>query len=159
VPGALKDLGVSVQFHGVAIRPGRPILCGHFEKGPVVFAIPGNPISTAVALRFFIHPYLNALQGLPPEMLEPAKLENHTPKGEGLRCFWKASLHHHLDGTAVTSLSGQESYRVSSLLPANAWMILPEAGESARAGSVVNTVPLYPHLRFEDEESNDGGCC
>jgi molybdopterin molybdotransferase len=159
VPESLLELGARIQFHGVAIRPGKPLLFAEFENGPSVFAVPGNPISTAVALRFFISPYLNALQGLPAEVHEEAKLENTTAKASGLRCFWKASLAHSLNGTRVTCLTGQESYRVSSLLPANSWVILPEDGEEISAGSVVHTVPLYPANPVEDDDLSDGGCC
>jgi molybdopterin molybdotransferase len=158
VPGALKEMGAKLQFHGVAIRPGKPLLFAEFENGPAVFAVPGNPISTAVALRFFISPYLNALQGLSPEVAEPAKLTQATDKALGLRCFWKASVVQDLRGTSVSPMNGQESYRVSSLLPANAWMILSEAGEEISAGASVQTVPLYPKTVYENEP-HDEGCC
>ena len=155
VPGALKELGAEILFHGVAIRPGRPLLFGQFANGPVVFAVPGNPISTAVALRFFISPYLRTLQGLHDELESTVVLSETTEKAKGLRCFWKTSMHSH----HAKSLSGQESYRVSTLLPANAWMILPEEDESIAAGSIVQTLPLYPSVQFTDLETEDGGCC
>jgi molybdopterin molybdotransferase len=164
VPAALEALGAEKVFHGVAIRPGKPLLFAQFQNGPTVFAVPGNPISTAVALRFFISPYLRRLQNLPDETETSRVLAEDTEKTEGLRCFWKTSVHVHGAGANGTgahakSMKGQESYRVSSLLPANAWMILPEAGEVISAGSVVQTLPLYPVVQFTDLETENGDCC
>lgn len=158
VPDAFRDLGAEVKFHGVAIKPGKPLLFAEFKDGPAVFAVPGNPISTAVALRFFINPYLQALQGMPDEVTEPARLKGTTEKAQGLTCFWKAVVETKLEGTQVTSLAGQESYRVSSLMPANAWILFSESGEEVKDGSVVQTLSLYPKLIFESE-NHEGECC
>jgi molybdopterin molybdotransferase len=164
VPGALAALGAAKIFHGVYIRPGKPLLFAQFQNGPAVFAVPGNPISTAVALRFFVSPYLRRLQNLPDEAEASIVLSEDTEKAEGLRCFWKTSVHAHGTvasgtGTHAKSMKGQESYRVSSLLPANAWMILPEAGNVVSAGSLVQILPLYPVIQFTDLETENGDCC
>ncbi len=63
VPAALTDLGASIHFHGLAVKPGRPTLFATLEK-TLIFGLPGNPVSTAAQFEMFIAPALHALQGL-----------------------------------------------------------------------------------------------
>ena len=54
VPKVLEKLGVSLVFHHVAQRPGKPMWFGVSQAGPAVFALPGNPgldAGVPVALR------------------------------------------------------------------------------------------------------------
>lgn len=64
VPEVLMKAGAKKIFHKVAIRPGKPIWFGRFEKGPVVFALPGNPFSTFVTFKLFIESFLRKSFGL-----------------------------------------------------------------------------------------------
>ncbi|MBI2605745.1 MAG: molybdopterin molybdotransferase MoeA [Deltaproteobacteria bacterium] len=153
IGAALEKLGATIRFHKVAIRPGKPLLVADWEKpfpagpkkkSPVVFGIPGNPVSTAVGLRFFVEPYLRAVAGLPPEKPMRAKITADSTKPEGLRCFFKARMLVSDQGAGVTVLSGQPSFMVSPMLAANAWAVLPEAENQARSGTVVDVYPLHP---------------
>lgn len=63
VPAALTDLGASIHFHGLAVKPGKPTLFATLEK-TLIFGLPGNPVSTAAQFEMFIAPALHALQGL-----------------------------------------------------------------------------------------------
>lgn len=65
VPDVLIKAGAIKIFHTVAIRPGKPIWFGKFEKGAMVFALPGNPFSTFVTFKLFIESFLLACFGLP----------------------------------------------------------------------------------------------
>jgi molybdopterin molybdotransferase len=58
VPGALQDCGVHCVFHKVAQRPGKPLWYGRGPAGQAVFALPGNPVSTAVCLHRYVLPWL-----------------------------------------------------------------------------------------------------
>lgn len=64
VPEVLSELGAEQIFHRVAIRPGKPIWFGKFENGPVVFGLPGNPLSCLVTFKIFIEPFLFRCFGL-----------------------------------------------------------------------------------------------
>ncbi|MFP4330798.1 MAG: molybdopterin molybdotransferase MoeA [Spirochaetaceae bacterium] len=73
VPAALQEIGATVHFHGLAVKPGKPTLFAT-HQGRLVFGLPGNPVSTAAQFEFFIAPALRALQGLhytPREALLP----------------------------------------------------------------------------------------
>lgn len=63
VPRVLEKLGVSLVFHHIAQRPGKPMWFGISQAGPAVFALPGNPVSTMVCLSRFVLPALRAAMG------------------------------------------------------------------------------------------------
>ena len=68
VPGVLRALGVQQIFHGVAIKPGKPIWFGSRDVDhhrTLVFALPGNPVAVQVALSLFIEPLLRRWHGAP----------------------------------------------------------------------------------------------
>jgi molybdopterin molybdotransferase len=46
LPEILTDLGVKKLFHKVAQKPGKPFWFGKTDDNKVVFALPGNPVST-----------------------------------------------------------------------------------------------------------------
>ena len=126
---------------------------------PSTLGAPGNPVSTAVALRFFVGPYLRALVGMAPERPRLAKLGMPLQKPEGLRCFLKAAWR----GTQIEASPGQESYRVAPLLDAEAWLVLPEAGRRVLAGDECEVYPLLPSddgpRGLATTDTSVGGCC
>ncbi len=66
VPRVLEKLGVSMVFHHIAQRPGKPMWFGVSQTGPSVFALPGNPVSTLVCLSRYVLPALRAAMGQVP---------------------------------------------------------------------------------------------
>ena len=66
VPRVLENLGVSLVFHHIAQRPGKPMWFGVSQAGPAVFALPGNPVSTLVCLSRYVLPALRAAMGQAP---------------------------------------------------------------------------------------------
>lgn len=74
LPTLFQRLGVRTLFHGVHIKPGKPIYCGRFN-GPqldtkqttgfetMVLGFPGNPISVWVTFHLFAWPLIEALSG------------------------------------------------------------------------------------------------
>jgi molybdopterin molybdotransferase len=54
IPEVLQSIGVECLFHRIAQKPGKPMWFGHSARC-VVFAFPGNPVSTMVcAARYFV---------------------------------------------------------------------------------------------------------
>lgn len=58
VPQVLEKLGIRKVFHQVSQRPGKPFWFGVSDKGKVVFALPGNPVSTYVCFYRYVRPWL-----------------------------------------------------------------------------------------------------
>jgi molybdopterin molybdotransferase len=67
VDDALARAGAGFLFRGVAMQPGKPIAFGQIprEGGQPLpfFALPGNPVSSAVTFQLFAAPVLAALGG------------------------------------------------------------------------------------------------
>lgn len=147
LPAAVRALGGEFCFHKVAIRPGKPILHARLPGGALLFGLPGNPLAVAVGMRFFVTPALRALQGLAPEVPEPART-TEVVRGRGeLRFFAKACVDLDPSGQRlVRMLPGQESFRIAPLLKANCWAMVPEGEAAIPAGSALATLPLYPGM-------------
>lgn len=143
VPDALRGLGAEIVFHKVAIRPGKPLLFARLPGGQLYFGLPGNPVSSAVGLRFFVEPALRALLGLAPERPLSVPLAGPAQKKAGLRYLQKARVvlaeHAQLQ---VQLLAGQESFRIQPLLAANAWAVLDEDAGHLPAGTLVEVYGL-----------------
>jgi molybdopterin molybdotransferase len=138
VPDALRALGATVVFHNVAIRPGKPVLFARLPGGQLYFGLPGNPVSSAVGMRFLVEPALRAMRGQGTEQALRLPLAETVHKKVGLQCFFKAQVG--LDDTGrllVCVLQGQESFRIRPLLAANAWALLEAASSSYAAGDEV----------------------
>jgi molybdopterin molybdotransferase len=63
VPAALAACGVKQVFHKVAQRPGKPFWFGVAPTGAIVFALPGNPVSTLVCLARYVMPAMDLAMG------------------------------------------------------------------------------------------------
>ena len=62
LPGLLRELHVEEIFHEVQQRPGKPLWFGARAGGPVVFGLPGNPVSTFITACRYVRPWLRAVQ-------------------------------------------------------------------------------------------------
>ena len=62
LPGLLRELQVAEIFHEVQQRPGKPLWFGARAGGPVVFGLPGNPVSTFITACRYVRPWLRAVQ-------------------------------------------------------------------------------------------------
>ncbi|MBK9294774.1 MAG: molybdopterin molybdotransferase MoeA [Oligoflexia bacterium] len=142
---ALESIGAKIHFHKCAIRPGKPILFASTifkNKTKFIFGVPGNPISTAVGLKFFIKPFIDLILTGKTEKPNKAILSFDTKKPHGFKCFYKARLN--LDGVQakVESLKGQASFMVSPLIQSNAWVVLPEEGTYIKQGTQVEVFTI-----------------
>ncbi|KAF5594791.1 molybdopterin biosynthesis moeA [Fusarium pseudoanthophilum] len=76
---ALEALGATIVFHGVAIRPGHPVLFALLPSawGEVAFfGLPGNPGAAAACFKFLTVPYLRCLLGQELEKPVLSRLED-----------------------------------------------------------------------------------
>lgn len=61
----LTQLGATLDFWKIALRPGKPLLAGRLGATRVV-GLPGNPVSAFVCALLFVLPLLERLGGRPP---------------------------------------------------------------------------------------------
>ncbi|WP_404318273.1 molybdopterin molybdotransferase MoeA [Malaciobacter canalis] len=62
VAQAFLENGLETAFHGVNVKPGRPIMMGKMGK-TTVMSLPGNPLTAMVNMHLFAIPVLKKLQG------------------------------------------------------------------------------------------------
>jgi molybdopterin molybdotransferase len=142
IPAGLQAMGARSLFHKAAIRPGKPILAARLQEGALFVGLPGNPIAVAVGLRYFVVPLLRAMLGMPAETPLRASLAAPIRVAKGFRHFLKARLRQSADsGLVAELLEGQQSYRMGSLLQANAWVVLPEDTDEWPMGALVDALP------------------
>ncbi|PLY06226.1 MAG: molybdopterin molybdenumtransferase MoeA [Arcobacter sp.] len=63
---AFVENGLDIAFHGVNVKPGRPIMMGTMKKNigqTFVMCLPGNPLTAMVNMHLFAIPVLNKIQG------------------------------------------------------------------------------------------------
>lgn len=138
VPAAMRAVGAEVRFHGVRIRPGKPVLHARLRDGTPFLGLPGNPLAVAVGLRFFAEPVLRAMLGLPGERFARLPLVDAHGKRAGLTTFLTARIECGADGRlAVQALPQQGSFRLRPLLEQQAWAILPGDADGVAAGEPV----------------------
>jgi molybdopterin molybdotransferase len=137
VPALLEELGVAACFHKVAIRPAKPVFFG--TKGEtLVFGLPGNPVSAAVAFDLFVRPAWRKASGLTPPLPPPDEARLTAPaKNKGSRlAFAPASLVREGGRLAATPIPAKGSHDVVAHARANGLLVLP-AGAGFAAGDRV----------------------
>ncbi|HEY4093018.1 MAG TPA: molybdopterin molybdotransferase MoeA [Luteibacter sp.] len=140
VPSALAAMGARELFHKVAIRPGKPILAAHFDGGPLVLGLPGNPIAVAVGHRFFVAPVLRAMAALPPERPSRVRLVEGSAVRPGLYHFALGRLEADNEGRQVARPQrNQAAYRIVPFSLANTWLTA-----ESEFGEVVDAWPIDP---------------
>lgn len=117
---ALEGHGANVHFHGVHMRPGKPVLFATAAPGIPFFGLPGNPVAALVATRFFVMAALRRLYGLPAE--RPERSWDETIE-EGPTRFLKASLRPTPGNDEVEILPGQKSHMLRPVLDAKGWLM------------------------------------
>lgn len=67
VPRELSSAGVECVFHGVDMKPGKPLWFGTVQQGSrktLVFGLPGNPVSSLVCFELFVRSSLRKISGM-----------------------------------------------------------------------------------------------
>ena len=145
VPAALAALGASYLYRGVALRPGKPVLCARLpDRRTLLFGLPGNPLAVLATFRALVVPCLRALQGLPPEPPAAAVLGARV---HGRPPFTRLVLAHAADSPAggperVVPIAGQKASQVGALSNADRWLVVPPERAELPPGAGVITLLL-----------------
>lgn len=142
--GEADFLGVALREEGelalwkLAIKPGKPLTCGHFRGVPVI-GLPGNPASTLVTFALLARPYLLRRMGV--QAVEPLKFPVPAgfawPKPGNRREYLRARLE---QGRAIIYRN-----QSSGVLRSAAWaegLVEVMEGSTLVEGDWVNFIPL-----------------
>jgi putative molybdopterin biosynthesis protein len=127
----------SLAVHGVAVRPGHPVVLGAVEATPVV-GVPGYPVSAALTFDIFVAPLLASLEGAaPPHRPEvPARLARKLPSVVGMDDWVRVRLGS-VRGQVVASPLPRGAGVLTSLVRADGLLLVPAGVEGHLAGEEV----------------------
>jgi len=140
---AIAELG-EVILHGVAMKPGKPVILGRIQGKPVI-GLPGYPLSAVTVLREMVTPLL-AGYGLPrePEPAVPAILSSTLASELGVEEFVFLSVGK-IQGRWVAVPHGRGAGVQMSGVRANAYLAIDADREGIENGEEVQahlTVPI-----------------
>jgi molybdopterin molybdotransferase len=144
IPGLFHELGARLRFHGVAMKPGKPVAFAT-RGDQLVFALPGNPVSALVTFLLLVRPALRARMGheSPAGLTATAVLTDPLKKAPGREEFVRARLSAGPGGAwRATPCRGQGSHMLGGLARADALIRFPAAARMLRAGARVEAIPL-----------------
>lgn len=130
----LQDMGARIRFHGVAQKPGKPMLFAEVQ-GKTVFGLPGNPRAVMVLFGEYVLPFLRAMQGARDSWPRSDRLLlSHPVEVKGERAEFRAAQ---ARNGSVTLLKDEGSHMLRSLSDANALAYLHADQRRWNAGEVV----------------------
>ena len=137
------ELGVEEVFWGVAVKPGKPLAFG-VRGATLVFGLPGNPVSSLVALELFVRPALRALQGAAHPEPRFASGRLAAPLRASGERDQLVRARTRLEGaeTVLEPLRGQESHMIARAAGADALVLVARGGRELAAGEQVPYLEL-----------------
>jgi len=154
VRGVLQKLGCPLRFHGVQMKPGYPLTFGAFEgRGPLVFGLPGNPVSALVTFELFVRPALLRMAGhtrLHRPQVE-ATLAETLSKPPGRMHFVRVRLSREAGRVLAHPTGSQSSGVLRSVCEAQGLLHFPAEASLLRAGDTATVRVLDAGFLAADE--------
>lgn len=135
----LQNLGATLDFWKIAMRPGRPLIAGHLESTRIL-GLPGNPVSAYVCALLFGWPLVRALGGHQSSLpVMQAALAAALPATGNRRDHLRARR---LLSGEVLPASTQDSAQLARLAEADLLIIREAHSPPASAGDIVKCIML-----------------
>jgi molybdopterin molybdotransferase len=136
-----------IIFHGVAVKPGKPVIFALAGDKPV-FGLPGHPVSAAVSYSLFVEPVLDNMaglidNGLPRKKTLSARLLRNINSSAGRTDFVRVRISRSSKATdyeaqPVLGTSGA----LSTMVKAHGYIVVSESEQGLKAGEMVEVI-LY----------------
>ena len=139
----VAELG-TLAVHGVAVRPGHPVVLGAVEATPVLGA-PGYPVSAALTFDIFAAPLLSELEGAAPHRRPTtgARMARKLASVVGMDDWVRVRLGR-VGGHVVASPLPRGAGVLTSLVRADGLLVVPAGLEGHHAGEDVTVELLRP---------------
>jgi molybdopterin molybdotransferase len=133
--------GLDLEFHRIAMRPGKPLMAGRLGNAAFV-GLPGNPVSALVTGRIFLLPAVERMLGLPgaAPARSPARLGAAVGANGPRTHFMRARVEPGREGWRCTAFDQQDSSLLSILSDANALLVRPPEDPARAAGAEVDFI-------------------
>ncbi|MGW4523967.1 molybdopterin biosynthesis protein [Amycolatopsis sp. NPDC004378] len=127
----------SVAVHGVAVRPGHPVVLGTVAETPVL-GVPGYPVSAALTFDIFVAPVLAELEGASARERPSTtvRLARKLPSVVGMDDWVRVRLGRVRDQVVATPLPRGAGV-LTSLVRADGLLVVPAGVEGHHAGAEV----------------------
>ncbi|MEP7200558.1 MAG: gephyrin-like molybdotransferase Glp [Chloroflexota bacterium] len=141
----VKDVLASegrMEFWSVAIKPGKPMAFGHIRGVPLI-GLPGNPVAAMVSFEQFVRPALLKMAGRRVWRKPTVKaIAQEAVENSGRRNYVRAVVERCGDAYHVHTAGEQGSGVLTSMVRANALLIVPEGVSQIRVGDTVDVQML-----------------
>jgi len=139
----VRDLG-RLCVHGIAIRPGHPVILGA-ARGKALVGIPGYPASAAMTFDLLVKPLLYRWQGVEPPArpVIQATMTRKVLSPIGEDDFMRVTLGQVGERIVATPLHGGAGV-IMSLVKADGIVKIPRFSEGHHAGELVDVELLRP---------------
>ncbi|RLT45325.1 MAG: molybdopterin biosynthesis protein [Chloroflexi bacterium] len=139
----VQELG-ELRVHGIAIRPGHPVVLG-VARGKALVGIPGYPVSAALTFDLLVKPLLYLWQGLeaPEKPTVQATLTRKVLSPLGEDHFLRVTLGKVGGRLLATPLAGGAGV-LMSLVKADGVALIPRFSEGHDAGEKVKVELMRP---------------
>jgi len=143
LPKALEELGIEKLFHKVQQRPGKPFWFGKHSNRRIVFAFPGNPVSTFMCLNRYFIPWFKTSVGLGAAKPLYAMLDADFTFSPALQYFLQVQLTvNEIGQLLATPADGNGSGDFANLVDSDAFMELPAEQNNFMKGEVYRVWPF-----------------
>jgi molybdopterin molybdotransferase len=143
VKNIMQEQG-QINFWRINMRPGKPVAFGYIGSVPLL-GLPGNPVSTAVTFELFGRPVIRKMMGH-TRLFKPLVdviVEDGVSDRVGRRHYVRAHVEWR-EGCFIAHTTGnQGSHILTSLLHANALVIVPEGGIAVHPGDTAKAMMLH----------------
>lgn len=135
--------GLELDFHRIAMRPGKPLMAGRIGRSAFV-GLPGNPVSALVTGRIFLVPAVERMLGLPggAPVQVPARLGAPVAANGPRTHYMRAKVEPGADGWRCTPFDRQDSSLLSVLSESNALLVRPSEDPTRPIGHPVEFIWL-----------------
>jgi molybdopterin molybdotransferase len=143
VKEVLEELGTSMTFWKVAMKPGHPLAFGQLGERPV-FGLPGNPVSSMVSFELFVRPALlrMAHHRRVFRRVFGAVLDEDVKTAAGRTNFVRGVVTERDDRAHARTTGPQGSGISRSMSLANALLVVPAERAGMKAGETVAAMYL-----------------
>ncbi len=157
LPEVLEELGVEKMFHKVRQRPGKPFWFGHTvplsmseqdknkSKNTIVFAFPGNPVSTFVSCMKYFYPWFKKSIGIEYQNQNFAVLAKDFSFKADLTYFLQVKLENKQGALYAIPIAGHGSGDLANLVDNDAFIELPRGRDFFKKG---DAFPILPYRSF-----------
>ncbi len=138
----INDIGrPGVLFHGVSLKPGKPMI-GGVMGGVPVFGLPGHPAAVGICFEIFVEPVLEALSGLGERSswqrrcTVRARLSRNISSPQGREEHVRVMLEERQDGLWAVPVLGKSGL-ITTLVKADGTFVVPLNRNGVEKGEIV----------------------